>query len=64
MKSLHLVFFNGEHIGNQMAGTPDRACYLFAAKAGKNWKDLTAVEFCNPDAKIEAARVKSIKAAA
>jgi predicted transcriptional regulator len=63
MKTLHLVFENGAHIANQLAKTPDRACYLVAAKTKKNWQDLTAVEYCSPDAKIEAARVKSIKAA-
>jgi hypothetical protein len=62
MKSTHMVFENGVHVANQLAKTAERACVLYASKTGKNWRDLTAIEFVSSNpAKVEAARIKSIK---
>jgi hypothetical protein len=62
MKSTHLVFENGVHIANQLAKTAERACQLYASKTGKNWRDLTAVDYVSATAnQIEAARKQSIK---
>jgi hypothetical protein len=62
MKSTHLIFENGVHVANQIAKTAERACFLYASKTGKNWRDLTAIEFVSSDpAKVEAVRKQSIK---
>jgi len=59
MKSLHKVFCNGKHFGNQLAKTPQRACFLWGKKAGIPWQHLTAVDACSSDERIEAARLAS-----
>jgi len=59
MKSLHKVFNNGQHVGNQLAKTPERACFLWGAKAGIDWQQLTAVDAVSSDERIESVRKAS-----
>lgn len=59
MKSLHRVFQNGQHVGNQLARTPNRACALWGTKAGIPWQQLTAVDAVSSNERIEAVRKAS-----
>lgn len=44
MKSLHIIIdADGQHIGNQLAGSPQRAAYLYGKK--HSLTGLTAVDF-------------------
>lgn len=45
MKLLHVVYQDGVVVGQQMAKTADRACYLFARKNSLDYRALTAVRF-------------------
>lgn len=61
VKSIHKIFHNGQHIGNQLARTPNRACALWGAKAGIPWQQLTAVDAVSSNERIEAVRRLSMQ---
>lgn len=49
MKCSHLIFRDGRHVANQIAGTSQRAAELASVKLGVSKKLLVAVEECSSD---------------
>jgi len=49
MKCRHLIFRDGKHIANQIAGTAQRATEIASVKLGVSKKMLVAVEECSSD---------------
>lgn len=52
MKNSYMIYEGSKFVGVQVAGHAERACYLFAAKLGLDWKALRGFDFATPESKL------------